>query len=151
MNIQRTNPNTPPEDVELRMRTMRTLWFALFMSIFIYYALTFIVERSPTSEPNATLSLVFLALAVSTALISFVIKSQLLKQAVERQQVQLVQTAYVVTWAITEVAALLGLLDFFATGNRYFFASFLIAAFGMLLHFPRREHVLNASFKPPLG
>jgi len=147
--MEPTDPNTAPEDIELRIRTMRTLWFAMFMSIVMYYALTFVVERSRTTEPNSTLSLVLLAVAVSITLIAFVIKSKLLKLAVERRQVRMVQTAYIVTWAITEVAALLGLLDFFATGNRYFYVLFLIAAGGMFLHFPRRDHALTAGFKTP--
>ena len=138
--------NKQPEDVELRIRTLRTLWFALFMSIILYYALTYVMKSS-AANPNPTLSLVLLAVAVSTALVAFVIKGKLLNQAAEQRQVPLVQQAYIVTWAITEVAGLLGLLDYFVTGNRYFFVLFLIAAAGMLLHFPRREHVLNATFK----
>lgn len=137
--------NKPHEDIELRIRTLRTLWFALSMSIVLYYAFTYMVT-SPV-RPNQTLSLVLLAVSVSTVLIAFVIKGKLLNLASERRQVPLVQQAYVVTWAITEVGALLGLLDYFITGNPYFFVLFLIAAGGMLLHFPRRAHVLNAAFK----
>ena len=140
--MQTTNT---PEDVELRVRTLRTLWFALSMSIVFYYALTYMVTSS--ARPNPTLSLVLLAVGVSTVLIAFVIKGKLLNQASEQRRVRLVQQAYIVTWAITEVAALLGLVDYFATGNHYFFVLFLIAAGGMLLHFPRRQHVLNAAFK----
>jgi len=40
-----------------------------------------------------------------------------LTQSVEQQQPQLVQQGYVIAWAVTEVAALLGLLDFFITGS----------------------------------
>ncbi len=137
------------EDVELRIRTLRTLWAALFMSIIFYYVLTFFVTRPEDREPNETLFLVLLFIALTTTLISFVIKSKLLNQAVERQQVQLVQQGYIVTWALTEVAALLGLIDYFVTGNRFYYVLFIIAAIGMLLHFPRREHVLNAAFKHP--
>lgn len=135
------------EDVELRIRTMRTLWAALFVSIIFYYMLTFFVPRRENAEPNETMFLVLLAAAVTTTLISFVIKSKLLNQAVERQQPRLVQQGYIVTWALTEVGALLGLLDYFATGNHYYYALYIISAIGMLLHFPRREHVLNAAFK----
>ena len=137
------------QDVELRIRTLRTLWAALSVSIVFYYMFTFFVPRRENAELNEMLFLVLLAAAVSTTLISFVIKSKLLNQAVERQQVPLVQQGYIVTWAITEVGALLGLLDYFATGNRFYYVLFIISAIGMLLHFPRREHVLNAAFKHP--
>lgn len=78
---------------------------------------------------------------------SFLLKSKLLNRAIEEQQVPMIQQAYVVTWAIAEVGALLGLLDFFITGNRYYYVPILIAGAAQLLHFPRREHVENAAFK----
>ena len=143
--------NTPnpsdPGNIELRLRTMRILWIAMVMSILIYCAFTSFVKRRPEPAPNRTLSLAFLIAGASTTLISFVIKSTLLKKAAQQQQVALVQQAYIVTWAITEVAALLGMLDFFVTGNPKFYALFIISALGMLLHFPSRDAVLNASFK----
>jgi len=80
-------------------------------------------------------------------LVAFVIKTKLLSKALEQQSTGMVQQAYVVTWAITEVAALLGLMDFFLTNDRYYFVLLIIAALGVLLHFPRREHVVNAAFK----
>ena len=139
------------ENVELRIRTMRTLWLALLMSIGLYYALTIFVGRSADAEPNDMLSLILLVVGLSTILISFLIKSKLLTRAIEQQQVQLVQQAYIVTWAVTEVAALLGLLDFFVTGHRHYYILFFIAVIGMLLHFPRREPVVNASLKTPIS
>jgi hypothetical protein len=62
----------------------------------------------------------------------------------------MVQQAYIVAWAITEVGGLLGVLDFFTTGDRYYYLLFMIAALGQLLHFPRREHMLNAWGKSPI-
>lgn len=132
------------ETVELRLRTMRTLWFALFATVGVYFLFTLYVGRSEDREPNPTLSLILIVIGVSTTLISFFIKSKLINLAIERQRVQLVQQAYIAAWAMTEVAALLGMLDFFATGHRHYYILFIIAALGMLLQTPRREHVINA-------
>lgn len=129
---------------------MRTIWFAMLMSIGFYYAFTFFVSRPEDVEPNSTLFLVLAGIALSTVLISFPVKSKLISQAIEQQHVPLVQQAYIVAWALSEIPALLGLLDFFMTGNRYFYVLFLIAILAQLLHFPRREHVINASFKKPI-
>jgi len=143
--------NTPkqsdPGNIELRLRTMRILWIALLMSIPIYCAFTLFVKRRVEPAPNRTLSLALLIAGASTTLISFVIKSNLLKKAAQQQQVALVQQGYIVTWAITEVAALLGMFDFFVTANPYYYALFIISALGMLLHFPQRDAILNATFK----
>ena len=78
--------------------------------------------------------------------VSVAIKKRFLNQSVEQQRPPLVQQGYVIAWAVTEVAALLGLLDFYLTGNRDYFLRFIIAACGQLLHFPRRQHVIDACY-----
>ena len=138
------------QDVEVRMRTMRMIWMAMLMSIGFYYAFTFFVARPENVEPNRTLFFVLAGIALLTTLISFPVKNKLINQAIEQQHVPLVQQGYIVAWALSEVPALLGLLDFFLTGNRYFYVLFFLAVIAQLLHFPRREHVINASFKKPL-
>lgn len=143
-------PNNTQENVELRLRTMRTLWMGMILSILGYFVLTLFAGRSEDLEPNPTLSLILLAVAAFAALVSFPLKSKLLNRAIEQKQVPMVQQAYIVAWAITEVGGLLGVLDFFMTGNRYYYLLFMIAALGQLLHFPRREHVLNAWAKSPI-
>ena len=129
---------------------MRMLWIAMIMSIGFYYAFTFFAVRREGVEPNITLFFVLVGIALSTTLISFPIKNKLINQAIEQQHVPLVQQAYIVAWALSEIPALLGLVDYFLTGNRYFYVLFLIAVLAQLAHFPRREHVINASFKRPI-
>ena len=143
------SPNQQDQNIELRIRTLRTLWSALFLSVVIYFAMTFFVHRALNARPNNSLFLILLMMGLSITLVSFLVKGKLLNKAVELQQVTLVQQGYTVTWALTEISALLGLLDYFATGDRYYYVLFLISAFGYLLHFPRREHVVNATFRNP--
>jgi len=144
-------PANHQHKIELRLRTMRTLWIALFISILFYYGITFVVKPSGTTNPNSMLFLILVVVALSMTLISFLVKNQLLSRAIDQQRVQLVQQAYIVALAVTEVPALLGLLYFFMTGDRYYPVLFLIAACGQLLHFPRREHVLNASVQKTIS
>ena len=151
MDMQPLNQTELQQKIELRIRTMRTLWIAMLLSIGAYYVFTFFLHRSEDIRPNTTLSLILIVVAVSTTLISFVLKSRFLSRAVEQQQVSLVQQGYILTWAVTEVAALLGLVDFLATNDRYYYIFFLIGACGQLLHFPKREHVENASFKSSIA
>ena len=150
MNPQSTNPTNPQENFELRLRTLRILWFALFMSIVLYFGLTLFVGPREETESNQMVSLILIVMGLSTTLVSFVLKSKLLTRAVEQQQVPLVQQAYFVALALCEAAALFGLLDFFLTGHRHYYILFIIAALGQLLHFPRREHVVNAFSKTPI-
>lgn len=149
MSTQPMNPNDQQANIELRIRTLRTLWMALLLSIVVYYVLTIFVKPSGEAVPNPTLSLALLLAGIATTLVSFLVKNRLLSRAVEQQQVPWVQQAYVAGWAINEVAALLGMLDFFVTGHRHYYFLFIIAFCGLLLHFPRREAVVNAAFKNP--
>ena len=149
MNPQR-NLNNTQETVELRLRTMRTLWIAMLLSVGGYFVFMLFVGRPRSLAPNPTLSLGLLGAALLATLISFAAKNKLLNRAFEEQQVSLVQQAYIVALAIVEAGALLGLLDFFTTTDRYYYVFFIMAALGQLLHFPRREHVLNASGKTPI-
>ena len=141
------NPNGAPDNIELRLRTMRTLWLAMLLSVGMYYVFTLFASRPPNGSPNNTIFLVLVCAAVVTALISFPIKNALIKKAIDQQQPAMVQQAYVVAWAVTEVGGLLGILDFYLTGDRYYYVMLIIAACGQLLHAPKREHLVNASFK----
>jgi len=139
--------NNTPENIDLRMRTLRTLWFALLASVGVYFVFAMIRGRPENVQPNSTLSLALLGAGVLIALVSFVIKNTLVRQAVEREQVAQVQQAYIVAWAMSEVPALLGMLDFFVTSDRYYYVFFIVAVCAQLAHFPRREHVEQASFE----
>jgi hypothetical protein len=141
------NQNDQQANIELRIRTLRTLWFALLLSIVIYYVVTIFMKPSGEPAPNPMLSLALLLAGAAMTLVSFLIKSRLLSRAVDQQQVAGVQQAYIAGWAINEIAALLGMLDYFVTGHRHYYLLFIIAFCGLLLHFPRREPVVNAAFK----
>jgi hypothetical protein len=133
-------------NVEQRIRTMRTLWIAMLLSVGMYYVFTLFVGRPESAGPNPNLTLILVGIGLVTTAISFPIKSRFLARAVDQQQPQLVQQGYILTWAVTEIAALLGLLDFYLTDHRHYFILFVISALGQLLHFPRREHVTDAAF-----
>lgn len=142
-----------PQDFQLqiepRIRTIRTLWVAMLLSVGLYYVFTLFVGQPKNSDPNSALSLMLVGVGLLTTLISVPIKKKFLARSVEEQRVELVQQGHIIAWAMSEVAALLGILDFFVTGNRYYYVLFLIAAIGQLLNFPRRQDVLAACFKNP--
>lgn len=141
------SPNKLQEKIEKRLRTMRMLWLALLMSIGVYFVFTRFTERPEGLELNTPLSLSMIAVALFAIPVSFVVKQKLLAQSVEQQNLDLVQQGYIIACAINEASALLGFIDFYVTANPYYFAPMLIGAFGELLHFPQRKHVIDASFK----
>lgn len=147
MNSQ-TTAQTDPHKIELRLRTMRILWIALLLSIVMYYVYTLVVGRPESAATNDTIFLVSVAVGFVTIILSFIIKNKAVANAAAQQKVELVQPGYIVAWALCELSALLGMLVFLATSNRYYYGLFILGAVAQLVHFPRREHLLNASFKP---
>ena len=143
--MQSSNQNQVEAKVDQRLRTIRTLWFAIFASLAMYYVLTIFTKVEERPSPH--LSLALATAAALLVLASFLIKQRYLSQSVEKQDMALVQVGYVVGLAVCEVAALLGVLDHFLTGNRYYYLLIIAAAMGDLLHFPQRRHLQNAAFK----
>src|ERR1041385_5352631 len=123
---------TTQPNIEGRLRTMRILWIALLSSIGLYYVFIHFVGRPEDAKPDDKLFLMLVGLGLLTTLISFPFKQRLLNRAAEQQQVQMVQPAYVVAWALCEAAAVLGMFDFFVTGDRYYYVLFIIAGCGQL-------------------
>lgn len=151
MRTQPIDPKSAQMTIEQRIRTVRILWLALLASVVGYFMVTIFAGRPEDVERNDTLSLALLVAGVGAVLVSFLIKKKLLDQAIQQRQVQKVQQGYVVAWAICEVGALLGLFDFLRTSHPHYYALFIVAAIGELLHFPRREHFDNASISPPIN
>jgi hypothetical protein len=75
------------------------------------------------------------------------IKKKFLDRSVVNQDVGMVQRGMIIACALCEVCALLGLLGHFLAGNREFYFLFLLSAFGMALHFPRRSQLEAATYK----
>lgn len=137
-------------DLNKRYQSMLILWFALLLSIVMYFV--FLQLAAPAiangeQPPNSRLTLAITALGAVFVLLSFVVKRNLLARSVEKQDVSLVQKALVVACALCEVSALLGLLERFVFGNREYYLLFILAVAGDLFHFPRRSQLEAASYK----
>ena len=137
-------------DLNKRYQTMLTLWFALLMSVVMYFVFVQIAAP-PTANaenpPNSLLIVGITALGAVLVLVSFLVKRKLLERSIEKQDVGMVQKAMIVALALCEVSALLGLLERFVFGNREYYLLVILAAVGDLFHFPRRSQLEAASYK----
>lgn len=136
----------PGPGVELRHRNILIIWAAILMTIPMYFLVIW-MSPVPTDPEKSTLMLMLSGLSIVPVAISFLVKRKLLAKSAELQKLELVQQAYVVAFALCEIAVLLGLLIHFLAGSPYYFAAIAIGALGILLHFPRKQHLLDATFK----
>ena len=140
-------------NLDKRYQTLVVLWFALLMSIGVYFLFSVFVSPAVSNEtdnPSRSLLIVALtALGTFLVIVSFTVKGKLFERSVEKQDVSLVQKGLVIACAMCEVSALLGLLEHFVIGNREYYVLFLLAAAGTAFHFPRRSQLEAASYKEP--
>jgi hypothetical protein len=145
-----TDQQSAQAKVEARYRVLLTLWSAFVMTVGVYALIAYLAAPQGADaggDDNNLLFWILAALGVSTVAISFALKRQFLAQAADKQRPELVQTGLVIALVLCETAAIFGLLSYFITRERYSYFLFIIAALGMLLHRPRREHLHAASFK----
>jgi hypothetical protein len=141
--MQLTNPQEVEAKVDARYRVFLILWVAILISIGILFALALFIPSS--GKEDQTFSIILLGLGFATVSTSFVFKQQMLKKAIEKQQLQALMSAYIVSFALCESAALFALMDHFTTGSGYYRFGFILAAIGMVLHFPRKDHLRAVS------
>ena len=137
-------------DLDTRYRSMLILWFALLMGVVMFFVMTIVAAPAPLDrDRNAPTSVILFALAGVGAflvVLSFAVKRKMLQRSVEKQEPMLVQQALVVACAMCEVSALLGMFERFAIGSGDHYILFLVSALGIALHFPKRDHLLAASW-----
>lgn len=137
-------PNqTQPVSPEKRYATMMILWGAMFFNIALMFLVAKLAVSDTTVLPeNHTLALALMTIGALAMLFSVVLRPKLVARALGQRSAAAVQSAYIVSFAICEIAAICGLLLRFLTNERYYYLLFIIAAIGFLLNRPRRDDVL---------
>lgn len=115
----------------------------MMVSLGCFLALAVFVPGSGAAD--RTISSILFSISLVCVIASMLIKHHRLKQAIERQKIELLLNAYIIGFALCEVTALFGLMDHFITGSHNYRFAFAMAVIGMLLHFPKKEHVRAVS------
>lgn len=148
--MQNSNPN-----VEQQYRVLSVIWFVLLFSQLMFLVVVFVARpevfsfdfSKPISGENPAVTIAFAALAIVNFALSFVVEKRAVAQGVAEQKVQYVQTGLIIACALCEAISLLGLVLAFAFSYQYFFFWFALGILGIVLHFPRRDNVIAASYR----
>jgi len=124
---------------EARRRGLLLIWGAQLLSLALLFSLTYVVRPEASADGNHTLAWALGAAGLTTFLASFLVKRKLLAHAEQKRRIDLGTTAYFLAFAMCELTALLGFLAYVITGLPYALHSFIIAAAGLVLHFPPRD------------
>jgi hypothetical protein len=140
-------PDAKTDMVQGRYRTLLTIWVAILWSIAILIAIPLMVGIRPVRADNNKLFWVFAGLCLLLVVVSFVLKGILLSRAVEQQNLARVVTAYIIAFALCEASCIVALAACFMGVSRYYYLLFIPGPVFMLLHMPRRERLLAATYK----
>ena len=155
--MQRMNQpaGAAPVGPDAQLRVMRTLWVVFLVTIGLFFLVTYVSRpdaetraEAAAGDGSATILLVLAALALSSVVASVVVKASFYRRAAERQHPGMLQTGFVVAIMLCETAVLLGLVGVFVTWNDYAYGLFALGALGEALHFPTREQILSAYYRP---
>jgi hypothetical protein len=143
--------NQPDEaNPETIFRTWITIWGAILMSSLMFALMAWFIGQPTQLAGGDNFTVLFAALffAASGAVgVSFVLKNKQLARAVAEQSPAILQSGYIVAWALCEAAALFGLVGVFVTKASAFFALMALGALGLALHFPKRDDLHATTFK----
>jgi F0F1-type ATP synthase membrane subunit c/vacuolar-type H+-ATPase subunit K len=142
-------------NVEGQYKTLTLVWFALLVSQLMFAVVVFFAKpeifkfdwSKPLLGDNAMITAIFALLAISNLAMSLVISRKYINQAIAEQKPALVQTAVIVGCALCEAISLFGVVLAFAFSYQYFFLWIGLGIVGIILHFPKRENLIAASYK----
>ena len=135
--------NSDQPNIDTRYRTLLILWAAMFISVLSFLLFINVSSVIPAANPKLSLTLNLIGIVPVAA--SFILKIKMLQKAIEGRRLDLVQVAYVLAFALCEIAALLGLMSHYLTGSNDYYLGFGLGLIGIFMHFPRKQYLLAAS------
>ena len=146
------NEHQTQSEVEGRLRVLRIIWGALLASVGVYAVLGFVLlpQSEPPSVEHTEVNIFLGPLLIASLIlvyVSFSVKNRMLTEAAARPRPGSAQQAFILGFALSEAAALMGLVGVLITGNPLSFGIIALGALGLAFHFPRREQLLGATYK----
>lgn len=142
--------------VNVSYQTLVTLWFAMLSSQVIFVVMVYFIkpelfvfdESRSVFDEMPLVTVVFALIAIVFFILSFVLRGQHMRRAVQDQDAGCVQTGLLLGCALSEIPSLLGLVLAFAFDHPYFYLWIALGALGVLMHFPRKGSLDAATYKP---
>ena len=139
--------------IQVKYQTLVAIWAALLISQFLFLAVIYFAKpelftidpSQPILGDEPLIIVLFAAMGVVVILLSFVLRNQHMRRAVEDKDAGCVQTGLVLGCALSEFSSLLGVILALAFDYQYFFAWIILGLLGILFHFPRKGNLEAAT------
>ncbi len=141
-----------PTNIEQNYRTLTILWFSFLMSHFmfcvvLYFSKPELFKLNLSQDLFHPMALILGFIAIMNLGLSFVFRGTYLQESIEKQNPLTVQTALIMALAFCESISIFGLVLAFSISYPLFFVWFAVGILGAILHFPRRNWLIDASYK----
>ncbi|MGH9947513.1 MAG: hypothetical protein ACRD6X_09950 [Pyrinomonadaceae bacterium] len=141
-------------DIDQTYRMMVIIWLVLLLTQFALFgmAYSFFREASVANEEfgflsaNPPIIIGALLLAFTNFALSFVIGRRCQVHAVDEQNVKPLMTGLVIGCALCESISLIGMALLAVFAYPYFQIFFAFGILGIILHFPRKKQLVDATF-----
>jgi F0F1-type ATP synthase membrane subunit c/vacuolar-type H+-ATPase subunit K len=142
--VTNRRPTRSPADA--RYRGLVIIWGVVLLNLCAFVLLMRLINSpEPGAGGGRSLLTALSPVVFGAFVLSFVMKSLFLSRSRNRRSPETVTSGYVVAFALCEACAVLGFVAYLVTGAREAFYFFIPSALGMLLHFPRRRHLDDAT------
>jgi hypothetical protein len=148
--------NKGKKTIKVEYKSLVIIWLALLASQVLFLAMVYVIEpelltiawTKPTLGNQPLITLAFIVSAIVFFVLSFVMRRQYGRRAVEDRDAGCVQTGLVLGCVLSEIPSLFGLLLAFIWNYQFFFLWIALGAIGILFHFPRRGNLDAAVYGP---
>ena len=139
--------------IKVEYQTLVAIWLALLISQLVFFEVVSYVKpdiftaeaRGSILQTSPLVTVVFAAIAILFFVLSFVLKRQYMRRAIQDRDASCVQTGLLLGCLLSEVSSILGLVLAFVFNHPYFYFWLALAALGIVLHFPRKGNLDAAS------
>lgn len=128
-----------------RYRTLMIIWGAILMNVVLLFALASVIGPDPSKlKENNVLTVALTLTGTLMMAASYFFRQRMQARAIEQQRPETLSGAYIVAFAMSEFAALCGMLIRFTTNERFYYFLFIVAVLGLVLNVPRKSDVVDA-------
>lgn len=143
------------EPVKIEYQSLVLIWGSLLFSQLLFAAIVYFIKpqlyRLDTSQPvmseKPLIVLVFAIGAIVVFALSFILRNQYIRRAIDDHDAGCVQTGLALGCALSEMVSILGLILALGFNYHYFYIWIALGLTGILLHFPRKGNLDAAMFQ----
>jgi hypothetical protein len=132
------NDNSLDKQIRNRLRAVAIIWAAIFISVFFFLLVTLALPQPASNRPNYVIAALLGIMTLGACALAVIFRRRAVEAIQNKGDLIAMQQGYVVSFAMAEAPALLGLVSYFASGiNSIHYLFFLLSFIVLIICRPR--------------